>query len=160
MDAAVKASATVAIRDNVSIQVQNGSREEYRYTIGLLSNEINRKKSAGEDVDTSWLLNRAAQKDSGLRYVLVRGLVTSDKAELMAKNTSSGGLSLIVPGGKGGSVKVDLSKESLASCTGQRSPCFLSFQVLTAYYNAKGNYDFEPVRGVANSQIADLMKTL
>lgn len=160
LDAAVKANASAAIRDNVSIQVRNGSREEYRSTITLISNEINRKKSANEDVDTSWLLSRAVQENSGLLYILVRGLVTSDQAELNAKNTSGGQLSLVVPGGKGGSVTIDLSKEALASCVGPRSPCFLSFQVLKAYINARGNYDFEPVRGVTNSQIANLLKAL
>ncbi|MDW9738322.1 hypothetical protein GOC00_25945 [Sinorhizobium meliloti] len=160
IDSAVKASASAAIRDNVSIQVQNGSREEYRSTISLLANEINRKKAAGEDVDTGWLLRRATETDSQLRYILVRGLVTSDKAELVAKNTAGGELALVIPGGKGGNVKVDLSKEALASCTGSRSPCFLSFQVLRAFINQNGNYDFEPVRGVTMSQIADLLKTM
>lgn len=160
IDTAVKASASAAIRDNVSIQVQNGSREEYRSTISLLANDINRKKAAGEDVDNSWLLRRAADPESQLRYILVRGLVTSDKAELVAKNTTGGGLALVIPGGKGGNLKVDLSKEALASCTGSRSPCFLSFQVLRAFINQNGNYDFEPVRGVPASKIGDLLKTL
>ncbi|MDX1245398.1 hypothetical protein GOL91_03520 [Sinorhizobium medicae] len=160
IDSAVKANASAAIRDNVSIQVQNGSREEYRSTISLLANEINRKKAVGEDVDNGWLLRRAAENGSYLRYVIIRGLVTSDKAELIAKNTSGGELALVIPGGKGGNVKVDLSKEALASCTGSSSPCFLSFQVLKAYYNTNGNYDFEPVRGVRTSQIADLLKTM
>lgn len=160
VDSAVKVTASAAIRDNVSIQVQNGSREEYGSTITLLSNEINRKKSAGEDVDTGWLLRKAAEPDSSLRYILIRGMVISDKAELLAKNTGGGELVLVIPGGKGGKAKVDLSKEALASCTGPRSPCFLSFRVLKAYYNASGNYDFEPVPGVSTSQVADLLKTM
>ncbi|MQV32040.1 hypothetical protein GHK47_02755 [Sinorhizobium meliloti] len=160
IDSAVKANASAAIRENVSIQVNSGSREEYRATISLLSNEINRKKAFGEDVDNSWLLRRSAEPDSQLRYILVRGLVTSDKAELVAKNTAGGELALVIPGGKGGNVKVDLSKEALASCTGSRSPCFLSFQVLKPFINENGNYDFEPVRGVPASKIGDLLKTL
>ncbi|WP_457811341.1 hypothetical protein [Sinorhizobium meliloti] len=160
IDSAVKANASAAIRDNVSIQVQNGSREEYRSTISLIANEINRKKSSGEDVDNGWLLRRAAEPDSELRYIIIRGLVTSDKAELVAKNTAGGELALIIPGAKGGNLKVDLSKEALASCTGSRSPCFLSFQVLKAFINQNGNYDFEPVRGVPASRIGDLLKTL
>ncbi|MDX0162467.1 hypothetical protein GOC43_11200 [Sinorhizobium meliloti] len=160
IDSTVKANASAAIRNNVSIQVQNGSREEYRSTISLIANEINRKKASGEDIDNGWLLRRAAEPESELRYVLVRGLVTSDKAELVAKNTAGGELALTIPGSKGGTVKVDLSKEALASCIGSRVPCFLSFQVLKAYYNVNGNYDFEPVRGVTTSQIANLLKTM
>lgn len=160
LDAAVKASASAAIRDNVSITVLNGSREEYRSTISLISNEINRRRSANEDVDNSWLLKRAAAQNSGLRYVIVRGLVTSDKAELNAKNSRGGKLSITVPGGKGGSAEIDLSKESLASCTGARSPCFLSFLVLRAFYNEKGNYDFEPVPGVTGTVISELLKAM
>ncbi|MBY3329006.1 hypothetical protein HFN88_05210 [Rhizobium laguerreae] len=160
IDSTVKANASAAIKENLSIRVQNGSREEYLNTIGLLATEINRRKAANEDVDRSWLLSQAAQQGSSLRYILVRGLVTSDKAELMAQNSSGAELSLIVPGGKGGTTKIDLSGEALASCSGSRSPCFLSLQVFQAYINESGNYDFEPVRGVATSQIADLLKSL
>ncbi|MBY3198225.1 hypothetical protein [Rhizobium laguerreae] len=160
LDAAVKASAAAAIRNNVSITVLNASREEYRSTISLVSNEINRKKSANEDIDNSWLLKRASAQNSGLLYVLVRGLVTSDKAELNAKNSKGGKLSITVPGGKGGSAEIDLSKETLASCTGTRSPCFLSFQVLRAFLNDKGNYDFEPVSGVNGKVISEMLKVM
>ncbi len=160
LDAAVKASASAAIRDNVSIQVQNGSREEYRSTITLISNEIVRKRSAGEDVDRNWLLKQATQKGSKLVYILVRGVVISDKAELVTKKTASGKLELTLPSKKGGNTTVDLSKESFASCTGAKSPCFLSFQVLRPYINDRGNYDFEPVSGVSNTRIGDLLKTL
>ncbi|TAY14023.1 hypothetical protein [Rhizobium leguminosarum] len=160
VSAAVKAGASAAIRDNVSIEVQRGSREEYNSTITLISNEIIRKRNAGEDVDRNWLLSRAAKENSGLDYVMVRGVVKSDKAELIARNAVNGKLEISAPGEKGGNVSIDLSKESLASCVGDRSPCFLSFQVLDPYINAKGNYDFEPVRGVSNSQIANLLKRL
>ncbi|MBY5651791.1 hypothetical protein [Rhizobium leguminosarum] len=160
LDATVKASASAAIKDNVSIEVQNGSREEYGSTITLISNEIVRKRNAGEDVDRAWLLKPAAQPGSALAYVLVRGIVISDKAQLVARNSVGGKLQLEVPGKKGATATIDLSKESLASCAGSKSPCFLSFQVLRAYINERGNYDFEPVRGVSNTQIGDLLKTL
>ena len=160
VDAAVKAKVSAAVRDNVSIQVVNGSREDYGSIFTLLSKEIVRKRNELEDVDRNWLLTRAVQPNSGLLYVLVRGMVTSDKAELISKKSADGKLEIAGLGDRGANVVVDLSRERLASCVGTRSPCFLSAQVLRAYINEKGNYDFEPIGGISNVKLASLFKTL
>lgn len=160
ISAVVQANAAAAIENNVAIRVENGTREEYRNTIGLIAQEIVRRKSAGEDVGTAWLLDRAVGPGSGLRYVIVSGLVRSDRAELALSNVRSGELKLQIADGRGGNAVIDLSRSSLSSCVGAGSPCFVSFVVLDPFINERGNYDFRPVTGVPGRQIGDLLKTL
>ncbi|MCM5555260.1 hypothetical protein [Pleomorphomonas sp. NRK KF1] len=158
--ATVKANASAAIRNNVSIKASNAVNRTYSSVITAISKEIVRKRNEGEDVDGGWLLEQAAKPNSGLAYLIVRGVIVSDKAELLATNTAEGKLELTVPGDKGGKATIDLSREKLASCTGKESPCFINFQAYRAYINKDKNYGFALIPNVSTEKVADLLKTL
>jgi hypothetical protein len=153
-NAAVKASVSSAIQRNLKIVSEKATRQSYNNIFTLISNEIVRKRAVGEDVGRDWDLDEAVKPNSGLRYIIVRGLVRANSATIELANTTKGDLTLTVPNGSGGEVKVDFSSTSTASCTGDQSPCFLSLYVMEPFINSAGNYDFRLVKSVKGSLLS------
>lgn len=155
-----KAALEASVGQRLRFEVENAVRDRYDRTYDALSDRYESGLDADEDMRGRWYVDEATARESGLYYVIVRSVVRADRAEVEiggAEGENVATLSIQLPGDVQ-PVRVDLVNAASAECSGESAPCFFDVSVIEPFFNASGNLDFRPARGVDRDRLAEALR--